>query len=146
MPVSASVVFVNPEFTLYQAPLSAPFIFPNQLKRYMKDLNAISAKLSGKHRRLAEKLSSLHIEESSFLHLPKYEYDQLRKGIVCDTCSSFSCAVKGRSMICEDCGHAESVETRSSAVSENFGCCFQSGRLQQMIFLTGAGLWTRKKG
>lgn len=110
MPVSASVVFVNPEFTLYQAPLSAPLIFPSQLKRYMKDLNAIYAKLSGKHRRLAEKLSSLHIEESSFLHLPKYEYDQLRKGIVCDTCSSFSCAVKGRSMICEDCGHAESVE------------------------------------
>lgn len=110
MPVSASFVFVNPEFTLYQAPLSAPLIFPSQLKRYMKDLNAIYAKLSGKHRRLAEKLSSLHIEESPFLHLPKYRYDQLRKGIFCATCGSFSCAVKGRSVICEDCGQAESVE------------------------------------
>ncbi|RGR82279.1 nuclease-related domain-containing protein [Heyndrickxia coagulans] len=109
MPVSASVVFVNPEFTLYQAPLSAPFIFPSQLKR-MKDLNAIYAKRSGKHRRLAEKLSSLHIEESPFLHFPKYRYDQLRKGIFCATCGSFSCAVKGRSVICEDCGQAESVE------------------------------------
>ncbi|WP_347814365.1 nuclease-related domain-containing protein [Alkalihalobacillus sp. LMS39] len=33
----AYVVFINPEFTLYQAPLNKPFIFPTQLNRFIKN-------------------------------------------------------------------------------------------------------------
>jgi hypothetical protein len=36
IPILASVVFINPEFTLYQTPLNKPFIFPTQVNRYLK--------------------------------------------------------------------------------------------------------------
>src|SRR5699024_5449363 len=33
--INASVVFINPEFTLYQAPMDKPFILPTQINRYL---------------------------------------------------------------------------------------------------------------
>ncbi|MET3697195.1 nuclease-like protein [Bacillus oleivorans] len=43
--IKASVVFINPEFTLYQAPLNKPFIFPTQINRFLNKLNLIPSKL-----------------------------------------------------------------------------------------------------
>ncbi|BDH60085.1 hypothetical protein MTP04_02150 [Lysinibacillus sp. PLM2] len=109
MAVEGYVIFINPEFTLYQAPLNKPFIFPTQIKRHLQQLRFNSSKLNDKHKRLAEKLVSLHIRDSKYTNLPTYEYDQLRKGIKCASCSSFMVTVNGRSCICTECGHAETV-------------------------------------
>ncbi|RUQ27456.1 NERD domain-containing protein [Peribacillus cavernae] len=111
IPINSSVVFINPEFTLYQAPLNKPFIFPTQVNRYLKNLNTTSSKLDRKHKMLADKLISQHIKDSPFKLLPPYNYDQLQKGITCVECSSFSISVKGRKCVCEDCGHEELVDT-----------------------------------
>ena len=51
IPIDASVVFINPEFTLYQSPLNKPFIFPTQVNRYLNNLDMINSKLNGKHTR-----------------------------------------------------------------------------------------------
>jgi hypothetical protein len=107
MPIDASVVFINPEFTLYQSPLNKPFIFPTQVNRYLKQLNKIPSKLNGKHKQLADKLISLTIKDSTFNQLPAFNYDQLRKGITCVVCHSFSNSVEGRKCICRECGHEE---------------------------------------
>ncbi len=61
-PIEAQVVFINPEFTLYQAPLDRPFIFPTQVNSYLKKFDSTPSRLSGKHKLLADKLISLHIE------------------------------------------------------------------------------------
>ncbi|RBP94721.1 nuclease-like protein [Cytobacillus firmus] len=42
-PVEASVVFINPEFTLYQAPMEQPIVLPTQVNRFMKDLNTMNS-------------------------------------------------------------------------------------------------------
>ena len=89
IPITASVVFINPEFTLYQTPLNKPFIFPTQINRYLKNLNTIPSKLNKKHKMLADQLISLHIKDSPFKQLPTYDYDQLQKGITCAKCTSF---------------------------------------------------------
>lgn len=78
LPIDASVVFINPEFTLYQAPLSKPFIFPTQINQYLNKLNRISSKLNEKHRILADKLIELNIEESPYNQLPPYKYNHLQ--------------------------------------------------------------------
>ncbi|MDY0406776.1 nuclease-related domain-containing protein [Virgibacillus sp. 179-BFC.A HS] len=49
--IDASVVFINPEFTLYQAPQDRPFIFPTQVNRHLESLNAIPSKLTDKEKR-----------------------------------------------------------------------------------------------
>lgn len=109
-PIEALVVFINPEFTLYQAPLDKPIIFPTQIKSYMKKLDEIPSKLNSKHKNLADKLISLHIEDHFPTQLPPYDYDHLKKGNTCATCSSFSISVRDQKCVCEDCGHEETVE------------------------------------
>ncbi|CAM3626465.1 hypothetical protein GCM10009865_42680 [Aeromicrobium ponti] len=111
LPLFASIVFINSEFTLYQTPLNKPFIFPTQLKRILKDLNAIPSRLNRKHKLLADKLISRHLEESPFKLLPTYNYGQLRKGITCVECTSFLILVDGQKCICKKCGHEETVST-----------------------------------
>lgn len=103
------VVFVNPEFVLYQAPPNEPFIFPNMINRHLHTLSQSSSKLSKKEKLLAEKLVSLHMNESPFLQIPSYQYDQLKKGITCEECHSFEVYIEGHSCICTDCGCKESV-------------------------------------
>jgi hypothetical protein len=108
--ITASVVFINPEFTLYQAPLDKPFIFPTQVNRYLEKFNTIPSKLNGKHKILADKLVSLHMEDSPFKQIPAYNYGHLRKGFTCEKCTSFSIYVEGKKSICKDCGHVEILE------------------------------------
>lgn len=109
MPIKSFVIFVHPEFTLYQSPMNKPFIFPTQLNRFLKALETTSSKLSRKHYELAEKLLSLHIPDSPFSKVPSYNYEQLRKGIVCEKCSSFVDLAEERYCICSRCGHSELV-------------------------------------
>lgn len=47
------VIFINPEFTLYQAPLDQPIILPTQVNRFLLDLNKTSSKLNNGHKELA---------------------------------------------------------------------------------------------
>jgi len=77
----------------------------------MKKLNASTSKLSVKHQNLAELLISLHQDESPYTELPKYEFDQLKKGITCKECHSFSIFLNERKISCNDCGFEEGIES-----------------------------------
>jgi hypothetical protein len=111
LPVNSLVVFINPEFTLYQAPKYEPIIYPTQLNTLMKKLNMWTGKLNGQHKKLADLLVSMHQIESPHLRLPPYEYDGLRKGIICSSCQSFLVSVNGRKIACNNCGCEENVDS-----------------------------------
>ncbi|TYS69770.1 NERD domain-containing protein [Sutcliffiella horikoshii] len=110
IPILASVVFINSEFTLYQSPLDKPFIHPTQINRYLKGLENTSSGLNNKHTELAEKLTSLHMVDSPFKNLPGYSYDQVKKGLVCAGCASLSVFIEGRSARCVRCHKVEALE------------------------------------
>lgn len=109
-PVEAPLVFINPEFTLYQAPLNLQIIFPTQLNRFIKKLNMTPSKLNGRHKKLADLLISLHLDESPYTRLPPYKYEHVKKGIVCSPCNSFMIAVGEKKLVCAKCGYEEEVE------------------------------------
>ncbi|WP_342431694.1 nuclease-related domain-containing protein [Neobacillus sp. FSL H8-0543] len=111
LPIEGYVVFINPEFALFQTPKNLPIIFPGQLNRFMKKLNKKQTKLNSWHTKLAERLVSLHIVESPYGRLPPYEYDKIKKGGNCKKCSSFALSVHGKKLICNDCGCEESIES-----------------------------------
>jgi len=110
IPIESYVVFINPQFTSYQAPLNEPIIYPNQLNRLMKNLNMLSSNLNNRHMKLAEKLASLHQIELPYDRVPPYTYGQLRKGLSCKRCYSFLLYVKGYKVICKECGCEELVD------------------------------------
>ncbi|GFZ86904.1 hypothetical protein GCM10010978_28480 [Compostibacillus humi] len=108
-PVKAYVVFVNPAFTLYQAPIDIPIIFPTQIKKHIELVSIETAIVTSSHKRLAKKLIENRRSSSPYQQLPSYEYNDLRKGIVCASCGSLSVMLVKRACVCKVCGRKEPV-------------------------------------
>ncbi|MEH7305845.1 nuclease-related domain-containing protein [Neobacillus drentensis] len=108
--VEPFVIFINPEFTLYQAPLDDPIILPTQVNGFLRDLNNTPSKLNDGHKKLAQILISLHKTKNPFTVFPTYTYDQLHKGIYCKTCKSFLLSIKNYDFVCGKCGRHEKIE------------------------------------
>jgi hypothetical protein len=108
--VESFVIFINPEFTLYQAPMDQPIILPTQVNRFLNDLNKTPSKLNDGHKKPAQKLLSFHQTKNRFTVLPKYDYDQLQKGVYCKTCRSFLVFIKNNDFVCRNCGGHEKIE------------------------------------
>lgn len=124
LPIAASVIFINPEFTLYQAPSDKPIILPTQIKRHLNQLNIIPSRLNRKHKLIADKLISLHIKVSSYNQFPEYTYEQLKKGVTCSQCDSFSISVEGQMCVCEKCGNKEKVASTVMKAIEEYKLLF----------------------
>ncbi|MBT2639524.1 NERD domain-containing protein [Bacillus sp. ISL-39] len=108
--VRASVIFNNPEFTLYQAPMDQPIILPTQVNRFLKELNCTPSKLDDSHKKLAQALLSLHQVKNPFATQPAYQYDQLEKGMYCRECGSLNTEVNDYDLVCGKCGKQERIE------------------------------------
>ncbi|WP_160141669.1 nuclease-related domain-containing protein [Salicibibacter halophilus] len=110
--VKASLVFNNPEFHLYNASSDLPVIFPAQLYRFVKRLNDVPTEISQKHEQFADHLVSRHLTDSPHTRVPDYDYDQLKKGVVCPKCLSFL-SQKESKWVCNKCGN---MEERADAI------------------------------
>jgi hypothetical protein len=108
--IKSNVFFVNPAFTLYQAPLDKPIIYPTQLSKYLEEFNAKPSILNDDHYKLADYLVKEHKPASPYTRLPPYNYDLLKKGKTCMSCHSFSVKAGETKIVCSVCGCVESVE------------------------------------
>lgn len=129
LPIDASVVFINPTFTLYQAPLNLQALLPTQIPNYMRTLDANPSKINEKQKRIADLLVSLHITKSPYSKIPSYRYDGLRKGITCEVCESFSVVIEGRKCVCKVCGHEELVADAVLRAVNEFMILFPDQRI-----------------
>lgn len=111
LPIQALIVFINPKFTLYQAPINKPFLFPGQIDRYLQRFKLNSPKLNNNHHILANQLSSLHIQEAPFHLPPNYQFHELRKGCTCIKCGAYEMSVMATKCICNSCGEKEISES-----------------------------------
>jgi hypothetical protein len=127
--VEALIVFINPEFTLYRSPMDQPIILPSQVNRFLKKLNKTPSKLNDGHKKLAQNLISLHQTKNLFTVIPEFNYDQLRKGITCAKCASFSVIVQGKKCICNECGHKELVSTAVIRSVKEFQLLFPTRKI-----------------
>ncbi|UOQ86807.1 nuclease-related domain-containing protein [Gracilibacillus salinarum] len=109
VPIQAAVVFVNPECTLFQAPLSSRIILPTQLNYYFKQFQE-SNKLHPTFNKLAEKLNTIRLAEPPYQQLPEFHYQELKKGIPCKWCHHF-CTREGKLCHCANCGQLETVQS-----------------------------------
>ncbi|UII55867.1 NERD domain-containing protein [Cytobacillus spongiae] len=104
------VLFINKDFTLYQAPMNQPFILPTQINRFLKTLHETSSQLDDRHKKLAQTLLSLHQPKNPFVTRPLYEYDQLKKGVFCKKCRFLLSLTPVKHFFCEQCGEIERFE------------------------------------
>jgi hypothetical protein len=109
--IEGYVIFINPEFTLYQAPLNAPLIFPTQLNHLIKEINQSPSKLNAHHQKLADQLISMHKIVSPYTKFPPYKYENLKKGTICSIGNSFmTLSASGKKLECNKCEHREDVK------------------------------------
>ncbi|GGH82636.1 DNA-directed RNA polymerase subunit M/transcription elongation factor TFIIS [Pullulanibacillus pueri] len=127
--VESFVIFINPEFTLYQAPMDKPIILPTQLHRFLVDLNKIPSKLNDKHKKLAQKLIALNHSKNPFTTLPSYDYELLQKGVYCENCKSFLVSIIKRDFICKNCGHHESIHHAILRNTEEYRVLFPNDKI-----------------
>lgn len=105
------LVFVNPDFTLYNAPLNRGIILPTNLNRFIHQLNNNKSTLNNQHSRLSDKLLSSHLTKSPFTKVPKYEYSELRKGVFCHSCGTVLEEYSGRVFMCNNCSIKENTKS-----------------------------------
>lgn len=108
--VFGQVVFVNPEFTLFHSLPNAPIVLPSQIKRFFKFHFSREAPPTKKERELAEKLASMHQEENPLEQLPKYKYEELRKGVFCLKCGQGLQRKTLYSFACVKCKRVRNVQ------------------------------------
>ena len=122
LPIVQHVVFINPEFTLYQTPLNEILLMPTQVNAFMTNYSLLPSKLNSMHYNLAEKLVSLHQIDDPYSRVRHYRYDELAKGMLCGICYSFMHFVGdgvgggGAQLVCVGCGAHEKID---SAVLRN---------------------------
>ncbi|WP_316569687.1 nuclease-related domain-containing protein [Neobacillus sp. YIM B06451] len=133
------VIFVNPEFTLYQAPMDHPFILPTQNNRFIRELNETPSRLNEGHKKLAQTLLSLHQPKNRFQKLPEYRYEQLKKGMLCKKCGCFFSKIDHRNLVCENCGELEKIESAILRNTEEFKLLFP----ERKVTTSGIEEWCR---
>lgn len=127
--VEAFVVFVNPNFFLYQTPMKLPIIFPNQIQGFIKNFNLRTPKQTSKTTKFVENLSSVLLKENPYRNLPKYTYDQLRKGITCSSCYAVVSRFNRDNLICKKCGKTEGIDSAVLRSIEEFRFLFPDKKI-----------------
>lgn len=123
-PIEASVVYINPSFTMYQAPLNQPIIYQTQIKTHLNLLNNTPSQITDRHTKLADQLIALHQTDSRFERVPHYEYENLKKGMTCVKCHSFLKISQKMTLVCESCGHPEYLSRAVLRSIEEFRVLF----------------------
>lgn len=143
--IEAYVIFINPHFTLYQTPPNLPFILPTQIDHFMKKLNKKPSQLNQSHNNLADKLVSLHQTVPPNIHLPTYTYENLKKGMTCLKCNSFSVFISGKKVICRKCGCEELVTLAVMRNVEEFRLLFPELKITTNIIHEWCGIVDSRK-
>lgn len=127
--IQGSIIFVNPEFTLYQAPRNLPIVFPTQLNRLIHQLNQNPFKPGKYHLSLANALVKNDLEEDFSDKIPKYQYDSLKKGIDCGMCRSLNTSVVYSNLLCLDCQNREKVDSAILRCIKHFQLLFHQKKI-----------------
>ncbi|MBR7554868.1 nuclease-related domain-containing protein [Allobacillus sp. GCM10007491] len=108
LPTQSHVIFVNRNFTLFNAPPNTAMILPTQIEGHLKYLQTIPSRHNDLHKRLMEKLIELHLDKSPYQQQFDYTYEEIKKGITCARCHSYKIKLIGRMINCNDCDLSES--------------------------------------
>ncbi|WP_433748287.1 nuclease-related domain-containing protein [Falsibacillus pallidus] len=139
LPIESCIIFMNPEFHLYNSSRELPIIFPSQLNRFKKKLHSLPPVPSTSHQ-IAQKIVSHHMKKSRFTRLPAYQFDQLRKGIVCCNCGSIATRLVHKNALgCDDCQSKEEVDAAVLRSVQEFRLLFP----ERMITTTDIYEWCK---
>ncbi|WP_233711166.1 nuclease-related domain-containing protein [Lederbergia citrisecunda] len=143
--INEFLIFINPEFTLYEAPRNQPIVLPTQLNRFLNNLNSKTSKISDYHFKLAEQIMSDYLNQNPYIQLPKFEYKQFKKGVACKICYSFLANFNDKEFICKNCGCKERNESAIIRNVKEFSILFPDNKITTNIIHEWCNLQISKK-
>ncbi|WP_233549358.1 nuclease-related domain-containing protein [Lysinibacillus yapensis] len=145
IPVQSMVIFINEAFTLYLAPLDKPFILPTQLKTFFQKINSHKSTLDMQHKKMAEKLSSLHMQQHPHQKRPSYNNDQLQTGMSCGACQSLTITIQNKKSICTTCKNEESIDSALIRNANEYSLLFPNEKITLPKIMDWCRIITSKK-
>lgn len=125
LPIKAFVVFIHPTFILYEAKESDPFIFPSQIENHFKTVNRQSGVLTDRIYNIAQRLNEECQQEQPYQRLlPDYNFEELKKGLLCGCCGSFDLTITTKKGDCRRCGNPTSINELFLSQVEAFKVLF----------------------
>lgn len=107
--VQPQIIFINPQFYLFQAPINTGLVFPTQLTHYINRLGANAKPMNQLQKNIAHQLLTSQVRENPYVKIPSYEYDSLKKGLCCVKCGSIKVEMLESIIFCQGCHHIENV-------------------------------------
>ncbi|MGM7701988.1 nuclease-related domain-containing protein [Pseudalkalibacillus sp. Hm43] len=129
IPIEPRLIFMNPEFQLYQTPLDPPIIFPSQLNRFKAEMKKERSYANNRMTKIAQHLLKLHLDKNPNARLPQYNYDELRKGISCPKCQQMYSELTKTTLVCDKCDGAEPYEPAVLKAIEDFQLLFPDKKI-----------------
>jgi hypothetical protein len=105
----------------------------------------LTSKTTDYHKKIAEKLISLHIKKSPYERVPEYHFGELKKGITYACCDSFVSGVVERKLVCARCGFEEDLDVAVLRGVEEYVFLFPERRITtEGIFEWCGGVVSKK--
>lgn len=137
--ISAHLIFVNPEFALYQAPRTTEMVFPTQLNRFIEKLKNEPCNLSRQHQRATNQLLEKRLKENRHQNQFTYKFNQMKKGLLCPDCYGFMRRYNNRNMICHKCKKKLSIGSALLESIKEFISLFPNEKLTRRIIYEFCG-------
>ncbi|WP_051237947.1 nuclease-related domain-containing protein [Lacticigenium naphthae] len=117
LPIQAKLVFVNPSFILYHAPMNPILLFASEIGSHLNELeNPSHRSVDSRSDALAKRLIAKHnmISQNFQTHnsLPDYTFETVKKGLRCPTCQEIFTAKTHhqRQLTCPHCSSNHSIK------------------------------------
>lgn len=143
--ISAYLIFINPHFTLFQAPYTPNLILPTQLPAFLKRLGSIESNISEKHMVLAKKILSNLATGLPNPFIPTYSFEELGKGVVCGYCHSLIQERNNWLITCPTCGGKEYIESAILRNIEDYHFLFPEKKLTTMDVVNWCKVFDSRK-
>lgn len=118
------LIFINKEFTLYMPSPNNKIILPTQLNRFLTQLGKQSFQHEQHHIQLIKYLVSNHRHTSKYTTLPEYNFNQLRKGMICVNCDQFVVRYNKSKFKCSYCRKITGIDILLIKAIEEFKVLF----------------------
>lgn len=129
------VVFINPNFTLLQAPINKRIILPTQINNHLQSLSKNLPSLPPTKFELAKEILALETTERVIREMPKYTYEEVRKGVSCLNCGSLKTKREYRTIKCFTCSSVGPLDEVIFSTIDEFELLFPNVKVTTSIIV-----------
>lgn len=127
--VKAAVVFVNSNFTLFNAPAGKAFILPTQLQQHFRTIDQFPP-ITDRGRIVAKELLRYALKTEPFRkNIPCYYFEDLKKGIRCSACGEIVVPRNTKSYQCYSCNSLGDVSQAIKEAAQEYQRLFPERKL-----------------